>query len=647
MIYSVVYIFLAALGLGFLILIHELGHYFMARKEGMTVEAFAIGFGKPIFSWERKGVKWQICALPFGGYVRIAGMEKKGSLEPYQIADGFYGKKPWARIKVALMGPIVNIAFGFIAFVIIWATGGREKPFSEYTSLIGSVDQGSDLYAAGVRPGDQITEFNGKAFGGFEELIYASLLDDKKDAQIKGWKIHYPTGAKAPFDYTIGVSEDLKGFDRATMTIGILSPAGYLIYDRQPNGAENSLPKGSPMADSGIQYRDRILWVDGQLIFSKKQLISTINEPKALLTIQRGEDVFLARIPRLRVGDLRIAPDQRAELDDWMHEAHLKTKVSDLFFLPYNLSSDGIIESALTYIDAESQEQKPTGPSASSLQPGDKVLAVDGIGVRSAVEMLSTLQTRHVQIIVKHEDKLPVLSWKEADARFDAGVNWNDLNALSSSIGTDHSLEEMGSLRLLHPVIPKTMSEFPLSEETKTRLADEVAAQRKKMEEIKDPQEKAEALRLLEENQKKMMLGIVLQDRQVTYNPSPFTLFCGVFEQTWRTLVAVVTGYLSPKWLAGPVGIVQVMHYGWSVGIKEALFWMAMISLNLGIINLLPIPVLDGGHICFSLWESVTKKPIKSKTMERLIIPFLVLIIAFFLYLTYHDIVRLISRLFG
>ena len=89
MIYSIIYVILAAFGLGFLIFIHELGHYFMARRVGMTVEAFAIGFGKPVLSWECNGVKWHICALPFGGYVRIAGMEKKGKLEPHQIPDGF------------------------------------------------------------------------------------------------------------------------------------------------------------------------------------------------------------------------------------------------------------------------------------------------------------------------------------------------------------------------------------------------------------------------------------------------------------------------------------------------------------------------------------------------------------------------------
>lgn len=73
---------------------------------------------------------------------------------------------------------------------------------------------------------------------------------------------------------------------------------------------------------------------------------------------------------------------------------------------------------------------------------------------------------------------------------------------------------------------------------------------------------------------------------------------------------------------------------------------MAVISLNLGLVNLLPIPVLDGGHIMFSLLEVVTRRPLKSKTMERLIVPFIGLLVAFFIYITYQDISRLFSSFF-
>ena len=96
--------------------------------------------------------------------------------------------------------------------------------------------------------------------------------------------------------------------------------------------------------------------------------------------------------------------------------------------------------------------------------------------------------------------------------------------------------------------------------------------------------------------------------------------------------------YYPPLWQRPFIGI----YYGF----KEALFWLGFISLNLGIINLFPLPVLDGGHILFSIVEMITKKPIKAKTMERLILPFIVLLILFFIFVTYQDIVRIISRFF-
>ena len=88
------------------------------------------------------------------------------------------------------------------------------------------------------------------------------------------------------------------------------------------------------------------------------------------------------------------------------------------------------------------------------------------------------------------------------------------------------------------------------------------------------------------------------------------------------------------------------MQQGWSLGLKEALYWLALISLNLGILNLLPIPVLDGGQICFALWEQITRKPLKSKTMERIVVPFMIIFIGLFVFVTFHDLSRLIKGIF-
>ena len=641
--FNILHIVLAAFGLGFLIFIHELGHYWMARRVGMTVEIFSIGFGKPFYSWEHKGVKWQFCYLPFGGYVRIAGMEKQGFLEPYDIPDGFYGKSPWARIKVAAVGPLVNLVFAFLAFCLLWVSGGREKPFSEFTRLIGWVDPNSDLYGSGVRPGDEITTLNHKPFTCFHDVLYASMLD-AGDPMLSGTKIDYFTQEKRPFTYVFPMGFSLKGVERIKAIFETLTPAGYLLYT-----GNATLPDGSPMQNSGIRHNDRVIWADGKLIFSKDELLETINESRVLLTVERDSKNFLARVPRVKISDLRILPEQKAEIEDWQHEKCIKGKVQNLLSIPYILSPEGVVQGQLSYLNAQSREEMPStrqrNYSEVVLEPLDRIIAVDGIPVHSSCELLKLLQSRHIQMIVCNGGDLHTLSWKDADRHFLSDIDTKALADMIGSIGTLSPLSEVGKLRLLKPVAPKTLSDIPLPQEINARMIENLKAQRKAIEELQDPQEKAAAERQLEESQNRLMLGIPLQDRMVNYNPSPFALFFNVFKETWRTLIALFTGILSPKWLAGPVGMVQVMHQSWATGVKEALYWLAVISMNLGILNFLPVPVLDGGHICFSLWEVITKKRIKSKTMERLIIPFILFLIALFVYLTYHDIVRLITRL--
>jgi regulator of sigma E protease len=647
MFFSLLYIVLAAFGLGFLIFIHELGHYWMARREGMTVEAFSIGFGKPFLSWERDGVKWQLCWLPFGGFVRIAGMEKEGMLEPHQIPDGFFGKRPIARIKVALMGPIVNIAFAFVAFCLLWALGGRSKPFSEYTHLIGSVDENSGVYAAGIRPGDQIAKINNRPFHNFQDLLYAAILEDAPP-HIQGFEIDYLRQQRSPFNYQFDFPKGAPIAERVQALLGPMRPASYLIYSQK---ASLSLDANSPMKDSGIQDGDRILWVDGQVMFSQEQLIKTINEPKALLTIQRGDSLFITRVPRVKISDLRLNAQQKAELSDWQHEAEVKGRLPDLYFIPYNLTNNCIIENTVAYLNEATIEQQPESseraPMEQVLQRGDQIVAVDGLPVASSYQLIDFLQERHIQMIVKKDGSLGPVSWKEADRAFLMGIQWGDLNTIIQSIGTDSPVKDRGNLKLLNPVTPIPWSQLALRTEKKEEFEARALAELEQIQNIKDPKQRALALEMFEEQQNKLKLGIVMRDGLVNYNPSPFVLFGNVLQETWKTILALFSGTVSPKYMTGPVGIVQVMQTSWGYGFKEALFWLGMISMNLGILNLLPVPVLDGGHICFSLWEMLTGKPIRAKTMERLIIPFVILLVALFVYLTYNDIMRIFTGLFN
>lgn len=648
MISSLLYVVLAIFGLSILIFFHELGHYLMARRVGMRVETFSIGFGKPIYSWMRDGVKWQLGWLPFGGYVKIAGQETDDNKDPYSIPDGFFGKSPWDRIKVALAGPLVNIALAFLIFAGIWALGGREKNFSEFTHKIGWVDPQSELYKAGLRPGDEIASYNGSPFQGSKDHVYVPMTNPG-EIDIKGNKVDYVTLQKTPFEYKAKTYPHPMAIEKGIATTGILNSSNYLIYDRF-KGQENALPEGSPMQHSGIKYGDRIVWVDGELVFSSQQLSHILNDDRVLLTIFRNGNRMLVRVPRVLVEELKLDQAFREEMTDWQYEAGLNSvKLQKLYTLPYNLTNDAVVENEMRFIDKDKEKEvfpdHLNGTNESRLLPKDKIVAIDGTPIKTSYALLANLQQRKINIIVERAPVLSErLSWQQEDASFDKEINWNDISAIANTIGTGHLIQTAGNYALLKPVTPKTRQDFELSPEKQAWLTAELLEQKKEIEAIEDPEKRAHALAMLKTQEKQLVLGLPgLQDRKVNYNPSPMAQFGNVFFEIWGTLKGLVTGAISPKWVSGPVGIVHVIHDNAALGIKEALFWLGAISLNLGILNLLPIPVLDGGTIVLSLFEMITGRKIHPKTLEKVILPFALLLIIFFVFLTYQD----VSRIFG
>lgn len=639
---SLLYVLFAIVGLGFLVFIHELGHYLLAKRAGMKIEVFAIGFGRPILSWMYQGVKWQICMLPFGGYVKIAGMQKEGAVEPSEIPDGFYSKSPGKRIQVAIAGPLVNIAFAFLGFSLLWALGGRDKSFNEYTKRIGWVAPSSILYKEGVRPGDVVESYDGRPFRGVKDLLMASVMDEP-NIRITGYKLDYENGGKHPFAYTLK-KDALQQNSREIRTIGISEPASYLIYGQQ------DAFRGAPILQSGIQPGDRLIWADGEVLFSLRQLSQVINEPTAFLTAKRGDSIFHTKVPRVHLDDLKMTSYEKAEVDDWQHEMKLKGRLQDLSFIPYNLSPNCTVESRLAFIDEQDQikafQHCDRCAYFNPLQEGDVILAVDGYAVQSAAQLLEKLQQRAVLLIVERNPaSVQKVLWTDADEEFD-DFKLADLQAIVSSIGTNHLQNSAGTLHLLKPVQPLAYRDLPLSEEHKAALSKQLDHQKKEIESIQNPQQRADALKLFEQQQNRLALGVALKDRDVTYNPGPLVQFTDVLQDTALTFSSLFSGKLSPKFMSGPVGIVQVVHHSWMVGAKEALYWMAVISMSLGLLNLLPLPILDGGHIVFSLIESIIRRPIKAKTMERVMIPFIGLMIAFFIYITYQDLARLLGKFF-
>jgi len=394
------------------------------------------------------------------------------------------------------------------------------------------------------------------------------------------------------------------------------------------------------MSQSGIQVNDRVVWADGSLVFSTPQLSSLINEGSLLLTVQRADRIFHARVPRMQLASLDLSQKEKAEVDDWRFEASLKKKMEELFVLPYLLNAQGVVEGFFTAGYAGFDERNPY---ALPLLKGDRILAVDGEEVASRKEILKKIQHHQVLLIVDRKE-IPKISWKEAEKVFDNFVAIDDLRAIVSTIGTSKIRSSSGALHLLKPIVPTTPNE--MAEKGDLMTKERLLLAQKKIEQIPEGVEKQTARQELKKESSKLILGLPLQDLQVNYNPDPFSLFFKSTAEMVKTFSSLLLGQLHPKWLAGPLGIVQIVHRSYEAGIKEVIYWFGVISLNLGFINLLPLPVLDGGYILLSFIEMVTKRRIKPKTLDRVIFPFFILLILAFLFVMYQDLMRLFGRFF-
>lgn len=637
MILSLLMLCLAILGLGFLIFIHEWGHYLMAKKAGMRIEVFSIGFGKALFSWNRSGVKWQLGMIPFGGFVKIAGMEQKGSIDPREIVDGYFSKSPWQRILVAIMGPIFNILFALVAFAVIWMLGGRIMPFAERTSYLGWVATDSAAYQNGIRAGDYILSINHHPYHNYSEYLVETMTSSTP-LLIEGKKVDYWNKTKTPFQLMFDAKKDMAGKQ-------FFLPGSYLIYQREPVFSNSNW---SSLSKSGIQPNDRLIAVDGKLVFSLMQLIDVLNESEVTLTISRSGETHIARVPRLKIADIQLNSLMREEIGDWMHASKIAGKIEDTYFIPYALLGDAVVEDSFTFLNERAEPTHTYSvertPYITQLEKGDKILAVDAASINSSIELLLALQQRRVQIVVQRES-IETLA-KNPEHNFASGYDLKVVDDLIKSRITGQNARQEGSYYLLEPVALIRRSEAPYSSELKQKMQEEVNEQKKAIEAIQDLKQRSLAQKELERYQNRLVMGGIFTDLSTKYNPSPFSLFTESFHSTIKTLVSLFSGQVSPKNIVGPVVLVAAIKHSLYQGITNALYWLGFISLNLAVLNLLPIPVLDGGHVLFFLYEGITGRKIRAKTMEKLIIPFMILLALLLIYATYNDILRLLRGLF-
>jgi regulator of sigma E protease len=287
--------------IGILVAVHEFGHFWVARRLGIRVLRFSIGFGKPL--WQRTAgkdpVEYVIAAIPLGGYVKLLD-EREGNVPASEAHRAFNRQPVWKRIAVLLAGPAFNLLFAIFVYWVLFVAGVPSlKP------LVGEVEPDSIAAKAGLRYEDLIIAVDGKPVHTLEGTMLAVIDDLSKDGTIE-----------LRVEGVDGTIRDLAletGQQRRELTDAqkLLPGLGFDFWrPRLPAIVDRVLPE-SAAAKAGLQQGDRILSFDGQPVEDFGQLVKLVG-PSAgkdvTLEIERqGETLAVAiTVGEQTVGDKTI-----------------------------------------------------------------------------------------------------------------------------------------------------------------------------------------------------------------------------------------------------------------------------------------------------------------------------------------------------
>jgi len=275
-------IFAFLVGLAALIFVHELGHFLAARKCGVIVEKFSIGFGKKLFGTTSQGTEFIIAAIPLGGYVKMKG---EGLGEETNEEGSFSAAPPHHRLLIAFAGPLFNFLFALAIYVFVYMAG-----VETISPVIGTVRTNSPALEAGLQTGDKVISVNNKPIRFWSELqkkVYNSP-GEKLDFQIERL-----TKGIINLEITPTTEEikNLFGETEQVGLIGITPLSNTISYIKKESAAEKA----------GLQLDDRIIAVGNTSIFGWSDLRpAAVDKPGKSLKfkIQRdGTEILIPLIP--------------------------------------------------------------------------------------------------------------------------------------------------------------------------------------------------------------------------------------------------------------------------------------------------------------------------------------------------------------
>lgn len=660
--------------LGLVIFVHELGHFLVARWCGVLVERFSVGFGPVLLSFKRGDTEYALSLIPLGGYVKMLGQSDTPTIEgPSEDKRSYQNKSVLQRMAIISAGVVMNIIFGLICFAIAYGVGVPESP-----ATVGAATPGGPAWKAGMMPGDRIINVNGQRDPSYRtfvqqvvftrpetEKVHITVDRGGKDLEfaIAPIKRNRPmigviqsVGLElAPFEEALptirfsraaeakdpgfergdrvvavdgeptrdfrqlseqlfqhrrdpvtirverrstdkkpGPEADVKVAEAFVRTAGLVMTMGDIIAIRDDSPAAQAVDAtGAPKP---IEPGDRILAVDGQAEIDPMRLADVLVDKagqKVELTIKRK-----ARTPEEL--KLYVVPQEQPTWSDFpMFPVPTET--------PMSIPSLGIAYNVASIV----YSVEPEGPAARSgkIQPGDFISSITYVVPRRADLPREKGFLDRFFGAPKAEDS--TTKEQEYDkSRFRCGeAGW---------AGAFWGMQS--------PEVPRVI------------LAVERTTGEQKKEEFEVELELAEV-----SDWPIAMRGLNLVDDERIRRASTllealrlgldYTL--STMSDVYMTLRGLLNRDLAPDLLSGPLRL-GYTAYVVSKDFMTLVLLIGLINVNLAVVNFLPIPVLDGGHMVFLLYEAIFRRKPNEKfllVMNYVGIIFILSLMAFVIYL--------------
>jgi regulator of sigma E protease len=290
--------FIVALGL--LIVVHEYGHYLVARLCNVKVLRFSVGFGRPLFA-RRIGpdqTEWSVAAIPFGGYVKMLD-EREGEVDPGEAHRAFNRQSVWRRFAIVVAGPVANFLFAIAAYAGLFMYG-----LPEARPVLGAPPEASAAAVAGLRAGDTVRSVEGEAITTWQELrwrvLQSALQRQPLRLELENERGHISSAVL-----------DLRGFPADDVEADALDRVGLRLYRPPLDPVIGQVVRGGAAERAGLAPGDRVIQAEGKPVVTWDALVAAVQahpeQPLALTIEREGARRSVEVVPAaVNAGDKRI-----------------------------------------------------------------------------------------------------------------------------------------------------------------------------------------------------------------------------------------------------------------------------------------------------------------------------------------------------